>query len=93
VVDVPTTVACCDCGGEYDAGARAIVIVLGPVTVGVTRLEDSPASSLSTEQEEPPPHVENCKPLVAVEVHAIVAPLTGVTPSAATARTRMALAA
>src|SRR5271157_4998334 len=26
--EVPTTVACCDCGGEYDAGARAIVIVL-----------------------------------------------------------------
>jgi len=92
VVDVPTTVACCDCGGEYDAGARATVIVLDPVTVGVTKLEDSPASSLRTEQEEAPLlHAENCKTLVVV--HAIVAPLTGVTPSAATARTRMALAA
>src|SRR5208337_4094227 len=89
--EVPTTVACCDCGGEYDAGARAIVIVVCPVTVGVTQLEDSPASSLSTEQEEAPPHVENCKPFVALQ--AIVAPLTGVTPSAATARTRMGLAA
>ena len=65
VDDVPTTVACCDCGGEYDAGARAIVIVLGPVAVGVTKLEDSPASSLSTEQEEAPLHAENCTPLVA----------------------------
>src|ERR1039458_1772402 len=89
--EVPTTVACRDCGGEYDAGARAIVIVLCPVAVGVTQLEDCPASSLSTEQEEAPLHAENCKPLVAL--HAIVAPLTGVTPSAATARTRMALAA
>src|SRR5258705_11077473 len=40
--EVPTTVACSDCGGEYDAGARAIVIVLRPVAVGVTQLEDSP---------------------------------------------------
>jgi hypothetical protein len=90
-VDVPTTVACCDCGGEYDAGAKAIVIVLGPVAVGVTQLEDSPASSLNPEQDEAPLHAENCRPLVVV--HAIVAPLTGVTPSAATTRTRMALAA
>src|SRR5580658_8413371 len=52
----------------------------GPVAVGVTMLEDSPASSLSTEQEEAAPHAENCKPLVALQ--AIVAPLTGVTPSA-----------
>src|SRR5208337_4311063 len=90
-VDVATTVACCVCGGEYTAGASLIVIVACPVAVGVTRLEDSPASSLSTEQAEAPPHTENCKPLVSL--HAIVAPLTGVTPSAATARTRMALAA
>src|ERR1700675_3497980 len=90
VDEVPTTVACCDCGGLYEAGARAIVIVLCPVAVGVTQLEDSPASSLRTEQEETP-HTENCKPLVAL--HAIVDPLTGVMPSAATARTRMELAA
>src|ERR1035441_9217692 len=90
-VEVPTTVACCDCGGEYTAGASAIVIVLVPVAVGVTPLEDSPASSVSTEQEEAPLHAENCRPLVALQ--AIVAPLTGVTPSAATARTRMGLAA
>src|SRR6266849_79100 len=89
--EVPTTVACCDCGGEYEAGARAIVIVLCPVAVGVTQLEDSPASSLSTEHEDAPLHSENCRPLVAL--HTIVAPLTGVIPSAATARTRMALAA
>src|SRR5271157_2912032 len=91
VDEVPTTVACCVCGGEYDAGARAIVIVLCPLAVGVTQLEDSPTSSLSTEQEEAALHAENCKPLVAL--HAIVAPLTGVTPSAATARTRIGLAA
>src|SRR3981189_63942 len=91
VDEVPTTVACCDCGGVYEAGARAIVIVLCPVAVGVTQLEDSPAPSLSTAHEEAPPHAENCRPLVAL--HAIVAPLTGVIPSAATARTRMALAA
>ncbi len=66
VVDVPTTVACCACGGEYDTGASAIVIVLGPVAVGVTKLEDSPASSLNTEQEDAPLHAENCKPLVAL---------------------------
>src|SRR5258708_15619204 len=84
VDEVPTTVACCDCGGEYDAGARAIVIVLCPVAAGVTQLENSPSSSLHTEQEEAPPHAENCKPLVALQ--AIVAPFTGVTPSAATAR-------
>src|ERR1700737_2470181 len=89
--EVPTTVACCDCGGEYEAGAKAIVIVLCPVAVGVTQLEDSPASSLSTEHEEPPLHAENRKPLVALQ--AIVAPLTGVIPSAATTRTRIALAA
>src|SRR6266851_4957599 len=91
VDEVPSTVACCVCGDEYDAGARAIVTVLGPVTAGVTQLEDSPASSPSTEQEEAPLHAENCKPLVALQT--IVAPLTGVIPSAATARTRMGLAA
>src|SRR5450755_3896445 len=89
--DVPTTVACCDCGGEYTAGARAVVIVLVPIAVGVTQLEASPAASLSAEHEEDPLHMENCKPLAAL--HAIVAPFTGVTPSAATARTRIALAA
>src|ERR1700737_323538 len=89
--EVPTTVACCDCGGLYEAGARAIVIVLCPVAMGVTQLEDSPASSLSTEHEEAPLHVENCKPLVALQV--IVAPFTGVIPLAATTRTRMAFAA
>src|SRR5208282_5825871 len=89
--DVPTNVACCVCGGEYEAGARAIVIVLCPVAVGVTKVDDSPASSLSTEQEKAPAHTENCEPLVAL--HAIVAPLTGVIPSAATTRTRMAFAA
>jgi hypothetical protein len=68
--EVPTTVACCVCG-EYEAGARAIVIVLCPVAVGVAQLEDSPASSLSTEQEDAPLHAENCKPLVALQ--AIVA--------------------
>src|SRR5208282_2249591 len=78
VVEVATSVACCDCGGEYDAGARAIVIVLCPVAVGVTELEDSPASSVSTEQEEAPLQTENCRPFVAVAVHAMVAPLTGV---------------
>src|ERR1700704_5436758 len=76
VDEVPTTVARCDCGGEYEAGARAIVIVLCPIAVGVTQLEDSPASSLSTEHEEARLHVENCKPLVALQV--IVAPFTGV---------------
>src|SRR5271157_974999 len=91
VDEVPTTVACCVCGGEYDAGARAIVIVLCPLAVGVTQLEDSPTLSLSTEHDDAALHAENCKPLVALQ--AIVAPLTGVTPSAATARTRMALAA
>jgi hypothetical protein len=60
----------CVCGGEYEAGARAIVIVLCPVAV-VTQLEDSAASSLSTEQEDAPLHAENCKPLVALQ--AIVA--------------------
>src|SRR5260221_4202964 len=84
VDEVPTTVACCTCGGEYDAGARAIVIVLCPVAAGVTQLEDSPASSLNTEQEEAPPHAENCKPLVALQ--AIGAPFTGVNPPAPTAR-------
>src|SRR5271166_5168857 len=66
VEDVPATVACCDCGGEYEAGARAIVIMLAPVVVGVARLEDSPASSLSTEQEVTPLHTESCNPLVAL---------------------------
>src|ERR1700682_1917506 len=88
---MPATVACCDCGGEDEAGARAIVIVLCPVAVGVTQLEDSPASSLSTEHEEAPLHVENCKALVALQD--IVAPFTGEIPSAATTRTRIALAA
>jgi hypothetical protein len=66
--EVPTTVACCVCGGEYEAGARAIVIVLCPVAVGVTQLEDSPASSLSLSKKM---HAEICKPLVALQ--AIVA--------------------
>jgi hypothetical protein len=61
----------CGGGGEYQSGARAIVIVLCPVAVGVTQMEDSPASSLSTEQEDAPLQAENCKPLVAL--HAIVA--------------------
>src|SRR5271166_1524363 len=91
VDEVPTTVACCVCGGEYDPGASAIVIVLAPVAVGVTQLEDSPAASLSTKQKVAPPQTENCKPSVALQ--AIVAPFTGVIPSAATARTRMAFAA
>src|ERR1700687_1270858 len=73
VDEVANTVACCVCGGEYDAGARAIVIVLCPVAVGVTQLEDSPASSLRTEPEDAPPHTENCEPAVALQ--AIVAPL------------------
>src|SRR5260370_19861253 len=89
-VEVPTSVACCDCGAGYDAGARAIVIVLVPIAVGVTPLEDSPASSVSTEQEEDPLHAENCNPLVALQ--AIVAPLTGVTPSPTTAPPRIDLA-
>src|SRR5258708_17308106 len=91
VDEVPTTVACCDCGGEYDAGARAIVIVLCPVAAGVNPLEDSPPSSLNTEQEETPPHAQNCKPLVALP--AIVPPFTRVTPSAAPAPTRAPIAA
>src|SRR6266852_4489152 len=80
---VPTTVACCVWGGEYDSGARAMVMVLAPVTMGVTKLEASPASSVKTEQEEVPLHAENRSPFVAPQ--AIVAPLTGVIPSAATA--------
>src|SRR5260370_34251263 len=91
VDEVPSTVACCVCGDGYDAGASAIVTVLAPVTVGVTQLEDSPASSLSTEHEEAPLHAQNCKQLVSL--HAIVAPLTGVIPSAAKARTGLGVAA
>jgi hypothetical protein len=68
-----------------------MVMVLCPIAVGVTEVEDSPASSLSTEQEDAPLQAENCRLLVALQ--AIVAPLTGVIPSAATARTRMGLAA
>src|SRR5258708_12093707 len=64
VDEVPTTVACCDCGGEYDAGARAIVIVLCPVAAGVTQLENSPPPPLTTEKEEPPPPPQNRKPLL-----------------------------
>src|ERR1019366_10803824 len=58
-VEVPSTVACCDCGGEYDNGASAIVIVLCPVAAGITQLDDSPASFLSPEQEEAPLHAES----------------------------------
>src|SRR5512143_609644 len=90
-VVVPTTVACLLCGGLYEAGASAAVMVLVPVAVGVTPVDAIPASSVSTEQLEAPAQVESVAPFVVD--HAIVAPATAVTPSAATARTRIGFAA
>src|SRR5258708_32428854 len=55
VDEVPTTVACCDCGGEYDAGAGAIVIVLCPVAAGGTQHESSPPSTPNTGNGDDPP--------------------------------------
>ena len=60
------------------------------MAVGVNQLKDSPASSLSTEQAEVLPQRESCEPLDTLQ--AMVAPLTGVTPSEATARTWIGLA-
>src|SRR5712671_5440211 len=88
---VPTRVACFDCGGVYEAGARVAVMLLVPVAMGVTLVEATPASSLNAEQFEAPPQTERIAPLVVD--HPTVAPLTGVTPSADTTRTRIGLAA
>src|SRR5438045_2415726 len=54
----PTRVACVDCGGVYDAGARLAVMLLVPTAVGVTCVEAIPASSLSAEQFDPPPQAD-----------------------------------
>jgi len=67
------------------------VIVLCPVAIGVTQLDDSPDWSLSTEQLVPPPQIESAVPFVVP--HTIVAPFTGVTPSDATTCTRIGFAA
>src|SRR5882672_4980682 len=88
---VPNMVACFDCGGEYEAGARVAVMVLVPMAVGVTWVDANPASSLKAEQFGAPPQTERLAPLVVVQ--ATVAPLTAVDPSEATTRTRIGLAA
>src|SRR4029077_20833246 len=77
--------------GLYTPGARVAVMIAFPVAAGVTQVEAIPLSSLITEHVEAPPQVESVAPLVVV--HPMVAPFTGVVPSAASTRTITGLVA
>src|SRR5580765_2612677 len=75
----------------YAPGAKVAVMVATPAVAGVSQVAAFPFRSLVTEPKEAPLHAENCNPLLAL--HLIVAPLTGVTPSAARTRTLAGFAA
>src|SRR5882762_9063958 len=66
-------------------------MVATPVAPGVTQVTAAPPSSLVVLHDKAPPQAERVALLVVL--HPMVAPLTGVTPSDATTRTRTGLVA
>src|ERR1700733_10917554 len=64
-------------------------MVATPATLGTIKVEALPTSSLVTEQENMPPQADSAALLVLLQ--AMVAPATGVTPSAATTCTVIGL--
>src|SRR5271167_1745668 len=66
-------------------------MVEAPGRAGISQVSASPLWSVRIEQPETPPQAESCTLLVALQ--AMVAPLTGVTPSAASTRTLTGLVA
>src|ERR1700733_4432646 len=84
-VSVALSVALTDGDELYAPGARVAVTVPTPTLEGVSQVIASPLWSRVTEQAESPPQPESCT--VLVELQAMVAPLTGVIPSADSTRT------
>ena len=88
---VAFTVAFTDFDDAYTPGASVAAMFAAPAAAGVTQVAAFPPWSVATEHVVAPPHAESCVPLVAD--HPIVAPLTAVTPSAASTRTLTGFAA